>query len=161
MRTKAMIVALAATLAGCGGGDPPSGKRATRPAAAPSYISKADAICREANEKETALGAEGPGWMYSEQFDDPEFLADFTAIGHATRRKLEALTPPAADRDKATAMLASIDRMLGAIDARVKDLRAGRTDKTSKHLNEYESAYVDLAVAAGPLGVSECQGLLL
>ena len=38
-----------------------------------AFVAEADAICKTANDKEAALGAEGSGWLFGEQFDDAEF----------------------------------------------------------------------------------------
>lgn len=164
MRRYSLAVLAALLIGGCADEDASNkdsvGSAATPADASAAYIAEADAICREANEKERALGAEGPGWMYSGQFDDAKFLADFNAIARDALRELKALTPPAEDREKAEAMTEAIDRMADAINVRIKDLRAGRTD-SSAQLKKYEHGYTDLAVAAGPLGLSECQGLLL
>ena len=166
MRRRSSIgLLVAVALAGCGGDDgagTTSGTKAGESAPAkPGYVAQADAICREANEAEAALGADGIGWIYTEQFDDAEFLADFKAIGESALRDLRKLTPPPGDEALATAALDSIDRMVAALDERVANLRAGKDTRSAAQIREYDLGYKDLAVAAGPLGLSECQGLLV
>jgi hypothetical protein len=173
MRGRSMVVlgAVAVAIAGCGGDDagtdnssaarPTSSAASGESAAKQAYIAKADAICRDANEKESALGAVGVDFVHHEQFDDPDFLADFTPIGAEALRELKALTPPAGDEEQAEAVLAAIDRMIQTLQERTADLRAGKDKRRADQVREYLNGYSDLAVAAGPLGLSECQGLVL
>jgi hypothetical protein len=147
-----LLALITAGYAGCGGddGDGPSKQE---------FVAKADAICASANKKEAALGAPGPGWMYREQFDDADFLARFNAVGRAALRQLKALTPPQENRKAVGAALDSIARMVRALDARTVAVRAGRQDKRAAHIRAYEQGYADLTSSAGPLGLTECQGL--
>lgn len=146
-----------AALTGCGGGDVAPAAKAAKAHAA--FVADADAICKTANEKEAALGAEGPGWMFGEQFDDREFLESFTAAGRVALGDLRKLDPPAEDGARMTAMTDGLGRMVAALDSRLDLLRAGKG--TGNAIREYERGYFDLVAAAGPLGLSECQGVLL
>ena len=156
----ALIVAAviaAATLTACGGDDTaPAAKAADAHAA---FVAEADAICKQANDKEAALGAEGPGWMFSEQYDDAEFLAAFNDAGRLALGDLKKLDPPAEDRARMKAMTDALGRMVAALDSRLEVLRAGKNE--SDAVRDYESGFLDLVTAAGPLGLSECQGVLL
>jgi hypothetical protein len=150
-------VVVGATLTGCGGdGEAPAAKA---PDAHAAFVAEADAICKTANEKEAALGAEGPGWMYSEQYDDAEFLEAFNDGGRVALGDLRKLDPPAEDRARMRAMTDALGRMVAALDARLEVLRAGNNENDA--VREYERGYSDLVTAAGPLGLSECQGVLL
>jgi hypothetical protein len=146
----------AATLSGCGGDAPPAAKTADPHAA---FVAEADAICKTANDKEAALGAEGPGWMFTKQFDDTEFLAAFNDAGRVALGDLKKLDPPAEDRARMKFVTDALGRMVAALDSRLEVLRAGRGE--SDAVREYERGYSDLVAAAGPLGLSECQGVLL
>ena len=55
-------------------------------------------------------------------------------------------------------MTDALGRMVAALDSRLEILRAG---KGKNDAVEYERGYFDLVAAAGPLGLSECQGVLL
>jgi hypothetical protein len=166
----AIVVLVAAALAGCGG-DAAENSAATTTTSGSTpkrdsaehraFIVAADAICRKANEKEEALGAEGAGWIYTEQFDDAEFLADFNAIGAAALRDLRKLAPAGQDEEMAATALEAVDRMVTALDNRVSDLRPGKGPNRADQIGEYDRGYKDLAAAAGPLGLTECQGLSL
>lgn len=123
------------------------------------FVAQADAICAEANKKEADLGAQGPGWMFGDQFNDIEFLAPFNDAGRVALRELEQLMPRAEERESMATMLDSIARMVRALDSRIAVLRDGREE--SRAVKIYESAYTDLVTAAGTLGLTECQGILL
>jgi hypothetical protein len=146
----------AAALSACGDDDA-SGAKA--PDVHAAFVAKADAICKTANDKETALGAEGAGWMHTEQYEDVEFLEAFNDAGRVALADLRKLDPPAEDRARMTAMTDALGRMVAALDARLEVLRAGERENDA--VIEYERGYGDLVAAAGPLGLSECQGVLL
>jgi hypothetical protein len=151
----AMIAA--ATLTACGGDDAaPAAKTVDAHAA---LVAEADAICKTANDKEAALGAEGSGWMFGEQFDDAEFLEAFNDAGRVALGDLKKLDPPAEDQARMKVMTDALGRMVAALDSRLEILRAGKGQNDA--VREYERGYSDLVTAAGPLGLSECQGLLL
>ena len=153
-------IAIAGLLpAGCGGGDGDGGAPVARAAEPPAYVAEADAICKAANAKETALGGGTPGWMFEEQYDDRRFLRRFTDVGRAAARDLRALEAPAQDRAHAQAMLTALDRMVEALDIRIAALRSGQG--VDDMIDEYMGGYGDLVAAAGALGLSECQGVLL
>ena len=123
------------------------------------FVAAADAICRTANDKEAALGVEGAGWTSTERYDDVEFLEAFRESGRVALGDLKKLDPPPEDSARMVAMTDALGRMVAALDARLEMLRAGRTDRES--VAEYERGYADLVAAAEPLGLSECQGVLL
>lgn len=169
-RRCAVMLVLGLSLAGCGDGgesaEAPSQATVARATTTPAadaaqakFVAQADAICAEANRKEADLGAEGPGWMFGYQFDDIEFLEPFNDAGRVALRELEQLTPPAEDREPMATMLDAIERMVKALDSRIAVLRDGRDESRAVRL--YESAYTDLVTAAGRLGLTECQGILL
>ena len=56
-------------------------------------------------------------------------------------------------------MVAALDRMIEALDVRVAALRSG--EGVDDMVDEYLGSYGDLVTAAGALGLSECQGVLL
>jgi hypothetical protein len=144
-------------ISACGGDD--AAPAAKAPDAHAAFVAKADAICKAANDKEAALGAEGPGWMFTDQYEDVEFLDAFNEAGRVALADLRKLDPPAEDRARMGAMTDALGRMVAALDARLEVLRAGRREVRS--VVEYERGYGDLVASAGPLGLSECQGLLL
>ena len=154
MTTRAgLLVAAAiagAAIAACGGDDAD---------AHAVFVAAADAICRTANEKEAALGAEGAGWMFTERYGDVEFLEAFSESGRVALGDLKKLDPPPEDSARMVAMTDALGRMIAALDARLEVLRAGRSERGS--MIEYERGYSDLVAAARPLGLSECQSVLL
>jgi hypothetical protein len=158
-RTGLVVAALIAgtAISACGGDDATPGAKA--PDAHAAFVAKADAICKTANDKEAALGAEGAGWMFGGQYDDVEFLEAFNEAGRVALADLRKLDPPAEDRARMAAMTDALGRMVAALDARLEVLRAGKRENDS--VIEYERGYADLVTAAGPLGLSECQGVLL
>ena len=157
----AVIVAAviaAATITACGDDDDDT--RAAKPADAhAAFVAAADAICKTANDKEAALGAKGVDWMRSEQYDDVKFLAAFNDAGRVALGDLRKLDPPPEDRSQLALMTDGLGRMVAALDARLEALRAGRNENNA--VRQYVRGYGDLVAAAGPLGLSECQGVLL
>src|SRR5215218_7215789 len=89
-RTAALLATATALIAGCGGHD---NDRLSEQ----DFISKAEAICADANRKEAALHPGGLGWHSGPKFGDPEFLSRFNAAGRAALRQLRALAPPEED----------------------------------------------------------------
>ena len=153
------FVLVAAAIAACGRDDD-GGAAKSSAAVKPAYVIEADAICAEANKKEAAAGAPGPGWIYMPEFDDVAFLKRFNAVGHEALRKLRELQPPAGQRRQAAAMLDSIARMVRALDGRIADLKTGTGDASAR-IKTYLDGYSELTPAAAILGVSECQGVSL
>ena len=155
----ATAILVAAALAGCGSDD--GGGAATSSAAArAAYATKADAICAAANKREYAAGAEGAGWIYSEQFNDAAYLKRFIAPGREALRKLRALEAPTDEREAAAEMLSAVETLVRSIDGRINDLESTSGD-ASERRRAYLDAFGDLTPAAAVLGLSECQGLVL
>jgi hypothetical protein len=104
MRRMTIAVLAAAAVAGCGGDegtDAPSQAGAAKATATAmpggdhaTFVADADAICAKANEKEVGLGAEGPGWIYGDQFTDADFLEEFNDAGRVALHELKQLSPP-------------------------------------------------------------------
>ena len=151
---------LALTVAACGSDDDGGGAASSAAAAKTTYVAAAEAICAEANKREAAAGAPGPGWVYEPEFDDVRFLERFNAAGHEAVHRLRALEPPGAQRAAAGRMVEAIAEMVRALDGRIADLQRG-TGKSSARVNAYIHGYSDLTPAAARLGLSECQGVSL
>lgn len=125
-----LVVALAAT-AGCGGDDDGGITKS-------EFIAKAEAICSDANRKETAFGVPPIDSRTAKR-------ATFNQIGKAALGELRALPePPAEIRADVEATFAALDRTLAAGD----------------DLPRREKAYLDLSAAAGTAGFTECVGLM-
>jgi hypothetical protein len=158
-RTVTFVLVVAA-LAACGSDGDDNGAPKRSAVTKTTYVASVDAICAQANKKEAAAGAPGPGWVYQPAFDDIEFLEKFNAAGREAVRKLRTLEPPKGQREGAAAMVGAIAAMVRAIDGRIHDLRAGKGD-ASDRVKAYLDGYSDLTPVAAVLGVSECQGVSL
>jgi hypothetical protein len=156
MRRAAACVLAAAAIGACGT-DGNQGAPGNRSA---NYVTRADAICADANKKEAAAGAPGPGWIYMPEFDDVDFLKRFNSAGHEALRRLRTLKPPAAQRERAAVVVGAIGEMVHALDGRIADLEEHRGD-ASDRIRAYLDGYSDLTPAAAVLGLSECQGVSL
>ena len=152
---KAALVAavLAAALAGCGGGDGDAGLSKEE------FIAKAEPICADANRKEQGIVKEGPGWLHGPKFSNPELMTPFTRVGRDALRRLRALEPPEEDRQTLDEVFTHIETGLDAIEQEIAAVRARKRGTTAGNLQEYETAYGDLASAAGRYGFTECQGV--
>jgi len=160
MTRAAPLVVVALAMAACGGGGNDGGAARSSAASRPAYVAKADAICARANKAEAAAGAPGPGWIYMEEFDDVEFLEEFSAAGREAVHRLQTLEPPLAQRDRAAVMVEAITEMVRSLDGRIADLRAHKGNASTR-IKQYLDGYSDLTPAAAVLGVSECQGVVL
>ena len=153
----------AALLTGCGGDDAAktgSAKAAPAASAASSqFLADAEAICKEANEQETAAGATGIDWIYSDLYMDQDFLEEFTAVGRSALGRLRTLTAPAEDRAQYQTALDGIDRMLRGLDKQLASLRTGKD--AGDALATYEHGYTDLVAAGAPIGFTECLEVVL
>jgi hypothetical protein len=152
------VAAGATTIAGCGGDEAEPRSRDAEGPTRQDWVSRADAICADANTSETALEPGPLGWHSGPRFDDPEFLSRFNAVGRAALKQLRALTPPAQDSEEVAAVLSAVERSVAAIDAQIAARRADAR-RTAANVRAYERAYHDLAAAAGPVGLGQCQGL--
>lgn len=168
MRATSTVFLVAVTLAACGNdGDKAQGGQAaaaaTKAAATATpvsqFIAEAEAICKEANEKESAAGATGIDWIYSDLFMDQKFLKEFTAVGRSALDRLRKLTPPAEDRAQFKTALGAIDKMLGGLEKQLASLRTGKDSGNA--LETYEHGYTDLVAAGGPIGLTECLEVVL
>jgi hypothetical protein len=159
VRRAATAIVVATAIAGCGtddgGGAPP-----TRAATKAAYATRANAICAEANKREYAVGAEGAGWIYAEQFDDVDYLERFVAPGRKALRELRALDVPIDEREAAAEMLSALETLVRSIEGRINDLKSHSGDP-SERITAYLGGFGDLTPAAAVLGLSECQGLVL
>jgi hypothetical protein len=147
---SSVLALLVVVLGGCGDDDELSRQE---------FVDRADAICADANRKETALRPGGVGWNYGPKFDDPEFLSRFSDVGRDAIRRLRALDPQEEDREANEQLLSSLTRMVEAMDDAVAAVRSDQPAKHTTAAEEYETAYSDVATAGAAMGVSECQGL--
>lgn len=157
MPVRRFLLIVAVALAGCGGSEgetPPAG-----PAdGSLAYATELDAICADWDDAEAPMRPEDTDLIRTEEFGDPQFLEAFAEVGAEHLERVRALTPPAGDRANVEAMTAAMDRMLAALRDRGSGLRRGEpVDDTE---DEYVTGYTDLAAAAGPLGVTRCQGVI-
>jgi hypothetical protein len=159
IRTRCTVIPLAVlAFAACNDDD-----RAAKPVATATpesqFLAQAEAICKDANAKESALGAPGIDWIYSDLFTDLKFLKGFTAVGRSTLDKLAELKPPAEDRAQFATALDAMETMLGGLDKQIEHVRSGKGSGDAVSI--YEHGYTDLMAAGGPIGFTECLGVVL
>lgn len=146
------LTLLGLALGACGGDDDAGLSRQ-------EFVAKADTICKEANRREAELGPGETGWHYGPKFNDPDFLSRFSAVSGGALRKLRALEPVPAERARVDDVLSAMEARRAAMDSQIAGLRAEKRDIAAANVRAYETAYGDLAAAAGPLGLTECQGV--
>lgn len=162
-RMFATAVLAAVLVAGCGGDDGARTENARPDSGAATldsaFLARAEAICKDANQKETAVGATGIDWIHSDLVHDEAFLEKFTAVGRSALSELSELTPPEADREQFASALAAIDKMLRGLEMQIAGLRAGKDPGSG--IGTYERGYTDLVAAGGPIGFTECLDIVL
>lgn len=152
-RVLVALVLTAAALAACGGDGEEGAERLSKQ----EYIAQADAICRKANARELEVaGSRDPG-------DDvaalrPEVLAGFVAAGRQALVDLRKLEAPEGDEARLGEFVAALGRLQDVHESELRARRAGRPAPPNAR-EEYETAYADVASAAGSYGIAECQGV--
>jgi hypothetical protein len=119
--TLGVLLALLAPIAGCGGGDNTTSATSEAPLTKAEFIRKGDAICQVGNEasqteiekfaKENGFGSEPSKAQFEEAVTEVlvpnlEQQAD----------ELDALVPPAEDKDQIDAIIASLRESISAIE---------------------------------------------
>lgn len=142
---------MVAVLAGCGGDDEgPSTQE---------FIAQADAICQEADKKQAAVRGSGPRPGIYANFNNQAFLSRYNAVTRDALKRLRALDAPEEDRQAFDGLVSAVKGSVAAVDKQIAALRARDLPRQSEAVRELERYYGDIAVYAGTLGLSQCQGL--
>jgi hypothetical protein len=128
------MLALAALLAGCGGGDALTAKE---------FRSRANDLCTEADKDTEALG-EGLSDASSEK-DLTEAIDGLVARSEKLNKDIDALDAPESLSDDVDAMLASVRAALKKLD-----------DATVSELNSMEDPFTEANAKAKALGLDAC-----
>jgi hypothetical protein len=136
------LLVVAAGFAGCGGDDDDGGGRLSKEA----YIAKADAICEEANKRETKSGVPAGG----QEIDDPRVQRSMVAGLRDMLADLRELEAPEGDEAKVAKIISSLERVL---TARNDQFRAARASDGPAQ-TEAERAFV---TASEDLGASQAR----
>lgn len=152
MRLASVVTVGIVAIASCGGDDDGGLSK-------DDFAEQSKAICAHANKEEAALDPPDPGARGGTKYDDPDFQAEFNAIGHHALRRLKALTPPEENPATFEEVLDSIDRLLSARDERIAAMRRENTQRQAAAIRKIDTAYFDLASSAGSLSLAECQGV--
>jgi hypothetical protein len=147
----AALLVVSAGLAGCGGDDDDDGGRPSREA----YIAKADAICANANQRETASGVPAGG----REVEDPRVQRIMVAGLRDTLGGLRELEAPEGDEARVAKVISSLQRVLTARDEQFKAARAGDGPAQTEAEEAFFTASQDLGVIAGPYGLGHCLAL--
>jgi hypothetical protein len=145
MRTT-IVICVVATLvviaAGCGGND-----RLTRD----EYVAAADAICRDAEQRNMNLGE--PGSLE----EMVEFLEKSKALSEEEFAKLEALVPPEADEAQVQ-RARELNRLLIDMMGDLKSaLEADERDRSQEILDEANRLTLEADAIAADLGLQDCR----
>jgi hypothetical protein len=139
-----VALGVAALVAGCGGGG--GGDRLSKE----EYIAKADAICKEADDKITALGE-------PQSFEELANLAsEAVTIGEEELSALRALQPPEADEATLNSAYELIGRQLeiaGQIAAAAKE---GDQAKIQELIDQATPLQDEARKIAEDYGLTEC-----
>ena len=123
------------------------------------FIAQADAICQEADKKQAAVRGSGsrPG-IYA-NFSNRAFLSRYNAVTRDALKRLRGLDAPVEDRKGFDGLVFAVKGSVAAVDKQVAALRARDLPRQSEAVRELERSYGDIAVSAGAVGLSQCQGL--
>ena len=144
------LLVIAAGFTGCGGDGNDDGRLSRE-----AYLTKADTICKEANQRETESGVPAGG----QEIDDPRVQRSMVAGLRATLADLREFEVPEGDEAKVAKIVSSLE---GVLKARRDQFRAARAGDGPAQ-TEAESAFVrasqDLGGSAGSYGLTHCQAL--
>ena len=144
------LLVVAAGFAGCGGDDGDGGGLSRE-----AYIAKADAICEQANQRETESGVPAGG----QEIDDPRVQRSMVAGLRDTLARLRKLEAPQGDEATVAKIISSLERVLTARDKEFKAARAGDGPAQSEFGQDFFRASNDLGAIAGPYGLAYCLAL--
>ena len=123
------------------------------------FIAQADAICQEADKKQAAVRGSGSRPGIEANFSNGAFLARYNAVTRDALKRLRALDAPEAERKAFDGLVSAVKGSVAAVDKRIAALRARDLARQSEAARELERSYGDIAVSAGTVGLSQCQGL--
>ena len=118
------------------------------------YIAQADALCGEANKRETDAGAPGPVAEIEQSV-----LEDIVANLDRTLADFRKLEAPDGDEDEVAKIVSDLESLHSAREAELAAARAKDGDAESDARSEFQTASQDLGVSAGAYGLTQCQGL--
>ena len=149
----ALVLSLfSVAFAGCGGDDDDGNGGGL---SKDDYITQADEICQEADQREAEAGVPPPG----AEINDPAVQRAIVASLRDALAELEALEVPEGDEEEVGEITSALERALAARE----DQFAAKRAKDGPAETEAEEAFVraseDLGVSAGAYGLSYCQAL--
>lgn len=153
MKSAALITIAILLLAGCGGDDADEGPSTEE------FIAQADAICKQAEKKQAALGASGANGVYGDNFSDAAFLVRHNAVTRHGLKRLRALDAPGEEQEAFGALLSAVKGTVVSIDTQIAALRAGDRPTQSKANKDFQKSYGDVVAAAGAAGLTQCQAM--
>jgi hypothetical protein len=145
------MLVVAAGFAGCGGDDDDSGGTLSKEA----YIAKADAICEEANQRETKSGVPAGGL----EIDDPRVQRSMVAGLRDTLADLRELEAPEGDEARVAKITSSLEQVLTARNNQFRAARASDGPAQAEAERDFFTASQDLGAIAGSYGLTHCQAL--
>ena len=145
------LLVVAAGFAGCGGDDDDSGRRLSKE----DYIAKADAICEEANQRESTSGVPAGGL----EIDDPRVQRSMVAGLRDTLADLRELEVPEGDEARVAKIISSLEGVLTARKDQFSAARAGDGPAQTEAERAFFTASQDLGAIAGSYGLTHCQAL--
>jgi hypothetical protein len=150
-RVIGTLLVVAAGFAGCGGDEDDRGGRLSKEA----YISKADAICEEANQRETESGVPAAGV----EIDDPRVQRSMVALLRDTLADLRELEVPEGDDARVGKIISSLEGVLTAREDQFRAARASDGPAETEAESAFFTASQDLGASAGSYGLTHCQAL--
>jgi Flp pilus assembly protein TadD len=145
--TSSFVAVVAVLVAACGGDD---GDRLSKE----EFIAKADAICKAANQRETAAGA--PGAVLEIKQGVLEKMVPNLRKALADLRELEA---PEGDEDKVAKIVSDLEHVHSGRKDQLAGARANNSRAESEGQKAFIDASTDLGASAGPYGLTYCQAL--
>jgi hypothetical protein len=147
------VLAVGLIIAGCGGGSSSTGASGSAPLSQGDFVSQANAVCKESNDKVAALPALPPN-------PDLKTVGNLAAqeipIANEAYSRLRAITPPSNLQDKYNQFLASGKATIAAAGQLADAAKSGDTSQAKAAAQKLSVGNQQGDALAKSLGLDEC-----
>ena len=148
--TLLLLGLLSLAVPACGGDDDDDGGGLSKE----EYITQADAICKEADQRESEAGAPGATGEIKTRV-----LEDVVAIDGEALAELRQLEAPEEDADEVAQIVSDLEAVHSTREDQLAAVQSNDTQAESDAENAFFTASTDLGASAGAYGLTSCQAL--